>query len=75
MVMAMEPNKIPPRSEWKDMSEFQLFEVRSKMMDTYYNMRGINATFANQYMTFIGEIDRLIERRAQEKLEADESGA
>lgn len=66
----MEPNKIPPKSEWKDMSIFQLMDVREMMVETYYNMRRISASFAPQYATFISELDALIARR-QAELEAE----
>jgi hypothetical protein len=62
----MEPNKIPPKSEWKDMSIFQLIDVRDQMMNTYFSMRRISASFAPQYAIFISELDALIARRQAE---------
>jgi hypothetical protein len=56
-------NKIPPRSEWKEMSISQLFEVKNKVSDTYYNMRSVNASFANQYLKVLNELDALIQKR------------
>jgi hypothetical protein len=62
----MEPNKIPPKSEWKNFTVSQLFDLKSKMTDTYYGMRQINASFAPQYLKFISEIDVLIQTREAE---------
>jgi hypothetical protein len=56
-------NKIPPKSEWEKLSIVQLYDVKSQMADTYYNMRRINASFAPQYLRFISEIDSLIKKR------------
>jgi len=63
-----EEAKIIPRSEWSKLSVNQLYDNRNKLMDLYYNMRGANATFAEQYKKFITEIDALIKRRESEQL-------
>lgn len=65
----MEEQKIPAKSEWPEMSISQLMEVKSSMSERYYNMRGINASFSNQYLKFIGELDALIERKQNEPVE------
>ena len=59
----MQIAKIPPKNEWNDLSTTQLYEVKSKMMDVYYNMRMSNASFANQYKMFIDELSTLIEKK------------
>ena len=53
-------NPIPPKSEWKNLSVNQLYDIKIQMMNIYYNMRSANATFANQYMNFINELDSVI---------------
>ena len=63
----MEPNQIPPKSEWAEMSVDQLLDVKLKMSDTYYKMRSINSSFSNQYLKFISELDVLILRREAER--------
>lgn len=63
--------KIPPKSEWLNMSATQLFEVKSQMTNMYYNMRGINASFSAQYQKFIFELDALISLREKERLDAE----
>ncbi len=65
----MEEYKIPPRTEWKDLSVMQLYELKTNMMNRYYSLRSINASFAEQYVKFLQEIDALIlsrETAAQE---------
>lgn len=64
-------NKIPVKSEWINLSINQLYEVKNNMTDTYYNMKGINASFATQYLKFIDELDALISRKMLE-LEKDQ---
>lgn len=56
-------NKIPLRSQWKDMTISQLFEVKTQVSDTYYRMRSVNASFANQYLTILDELDAMIQKR------------
>jgi hypothetical protein len=56
----MEENTIPPKSEWHTLSINQLYDIKLKMSDKYYAMRGINASFTDQYLQFISEIDARI---------------
>jgi hypothetical protein len=65
----MEINQIPPRSEWKNLSILQLYEVKTQLMNTYLNMRQISASFYEQYAKFISEIDGLIRAREAEREE------
>jgi hypothetical protein len=58
---------IPPKSDWPGMSVQQLIDVRMQMTDRYYNMKGINASFTNQYLRFISEIEALISAKSQEQ--------
>lgn len=53
-------NGILPKSEWKNLSINQLFDNKFKMQDLYLNMRSVNASFSNQYLKLIEEIDQLI---------------
>lgn len=64
-----EQQKIPPKTEWLEMTINQLMDVKSAMSERYYSMRGINASFANQYLKFIGDLDALIERKRNEPAE------
>lgn len=59
----MDQSKLPPKSEWYKMSSFQLMDVKTEMVNLYYNMRGANASFAPQYLQFINELDALIQRK------------
>lgn len=65
----MEEQKIPAKSEWNEMTVTQLMDVKSAMSERYYNMRGINASFSNQYLKFIGDLDALIQRKQNEPIE------
>lgn len=56
----MDKAKIPPRDEWSKLSVEQLYQVKSDMLDAYYNMKDCNASFANQYMRYIKEIEARI---------------
>lgn len=58
---------IPPKSEWVSLSLAQLADVKTMLTDKYYAMRGINASFANQYMRFISELDSLIATKSMEQ--------
>lgn len=58
---------ITPKSEWKNLSVTQLYDTKYKMMDVFFNMRQVNASFAGQYNKFISEIDELIRVREAEK--------
>lgn len=57
---------IPPQSEWASLTISQLYDVKINMTNKYYAMRGINASFANQYIKFIESIDVFITRKETE---------
>ena len=60
-----EQEKIPPRSEWRDMGINQLFEVRSQMQTRFFALVSVGAGFAPQYQKFISELDELISLRME----------
>lgn len=62
---------IPPKEEWVNLSVTQLYDVKAKLQDRYYEMRRVNASFANQYLSFSDLIDVLIQR--QERIKAEEA--
>jgi hypothetical protein len=60
----MENNKkLPPKTEWKNLTISQLLDLKNDMYDIYFGLRGANASFANQYLGFINELDALISRK------------
>ena len=61
-----EKRPIPPRSEWKEMSITQLYDLKTDMLNLYYGMRASGATFAAQYSKFVSEIDALIQKKQTE---------
>ena len=56
-------NKIPPKADWGKLNIAQLYDVKSQIADTYFNLRRISASFAPQYLQFINEVDALIKKR------------
>lgn len=63
-------DKIPGRNEWKDLSLPQLYDTKGKLTTLYYNMRQAGASYANQYLTLISQIDALIQEREQAQASA-----
>lgn len=72
--MTEEKQPIPPQDEWPNLSASQLFEMRTLMMNRYFDLRAMNASFADQYLAYAKHVDVLMERleliRQQEQLEA-----
>jgi hypothetical protein len=62
----MDTSKIPPKSEWSTLSVAQLLDVKASLTETYYRMRGVNASFAPAYLQFATELDALIQRKERE---------
>lgn len=61
----MENTEMAPRSEWKNLSPNQLYDLKVKMQDRYLKMASIGASFSSQYLKFLNEIDSLILRAEQ----------
>lgn len=59
-------NEIPPKTEWKNLSINQLYDVKSQLIDLYYGMSGARASFANQYRKFISDVEILIRAKESE---------
>jgi hypothetical protein len=53
-------SKIPPKSEWRTLSVYQLLDIKSQMTETYYRLRAAGASFAAQYLAFVNELESLI---------------
>lgn len=60
IVNSNEEGQIAPKSEWKNLSLTQLYEVKSQMTTRYFSMRAAKASFAPQYAAFIAELDSRI---------------
>lgn len=58
---------IPPKSDWKNLSITELYDTKTKLTNRYFDMRALNAGFAEQYRKFILEIDEMISRREAER--------
>lgn len=61
----MTPDQIPPKDEWKNLSASQLLDIKNLMLDRYYNLRVMNASFADQFLGFAKECDALLVRQEQ----------
>lgn len=71
----MEASKIPGRNEWKNLTISQLYETKSQLQTLYYNMRGAGASYANQYLDFVQQVDALILQREAEALLSEQQSA
>lgn len=63
----MSSSEIPPKKEWANLSITDLYAVKTNLVNLYFDMRSINAGFAEQYRKFISELDELISRREAER--------
>jgi hypothetical protein len=70
----MEQVKIAPKSEWINLSLPQLYDTKTQMTNRFYDMKDINASFANQYQEFISLLASLISLREAEALVEREEG-
>lgn len=59
--------QLKPKSEWKDMTVQQLYEMKTQMTNLYYDMRYSGATFANQYLGYVNDISALIASKEAEQ--------
>lgn len=62
----MEENKIPPKVEWPSLTIEQLLTVKSDLQTAYWNMKNIQASFANQYLMYIAQVETLINIKEME---------
>lgn len=59
----MTPDQIPPREEWNKLSASQLIDIKNVMLDRYYNLRSMHASFAEQFARFASEVDGILARQ------------
>lgn len=68
----MEENKIPPKTEWPSLTIDQLLNVKTDLQSAYWKMKSIQASFANQYLMYISQVETLINIKEMEShLEED----
>jgi hypothetical protein len=67
----MEDNQIPPKNEWPNLSVSQLHDVKNALLNKYWAMRGINASFANSYLGFVNHVDAIIAYKENEAQTAE----
>lgn len=64
---------IPPKNEWRDLSIQQLYDLKFKLQDVFLGLTRSGASFANQYASFVSEVERLIElKNAEAAAERDQ---
>jgi hypothetical protein len=63
---------ITPMSEWKNLSISQLYDLKIKLTNKYYDMTRINASFASQFLNFVRDCETLIAFREQEQRQQSE---
>ena len=68
----MENNQIPPKNEWPNLTINQLYEVKNKLLNKYWSMQQINASFANSYLGFVNYVDAIIQFKENEAQTATE---
>ena len=56
-------NKLFPKDEWDSLSINQLYDLKNKFINLYFDLRGSGATFANQYFQFSKDVDELIRKK------------
>lgn len=59
----MTPDQIPPRDEWNNLSASQLLDIKNVMLDRYYNLRSMNASFAPQFLKLANDVDVILARQ------------
>jgi hypothetical protein len=55
-----EEKQIPPQSEWKNLNTTQLLDIKNDLLNRYYDLRSINASFAGQFLSFSRQVDSII---------------
>lgn len=59
----MTPDQIPPKDEWNNLSASQLLDIKNLMLDRYYSLRTMHASFANQFAQFAADVDVILARQ------------
>ena len=60
--------KMPPKNEWPSLTISQLYDIKSQMTNRYFDLKRINASFADQFLTYTKQLDSLIALREGEQL-------
>jgi len=68
----MEDNQIPPKNEWPSLTINQLHEVKNALLNKYWAMHQINASFANSYLGFVSHVEAIIQYKEHEAQTATE---
>lgn len=64
--------QIPPQDEWKNLSQSQLFDLKTQLLNRYYDMKRINASFADQFLSFSRQVDAYIQQAELARLKEQE---
>ena len=64
---------IPPKDEWKSLSVAQLYDLKTNLTNRYFDMKQINASFADQFLQFLRQVEALISQREHEAYEQQQN--
>lgn len=64
---------IPPKDEWRTLSISQLYELKTNLTNRYFDLKQINASFADQFLSFLREAEALLSAREREAYEQQQS--
>ena len=64
---------IPPKEEWKSLSISQLYDLKTNLTNRYFDMKQINASFADQFLQFVRQAEALISQREREAFEQQQA--
>ena len=64
---------IPPKDECKSLSLAQLYDLKTNLTNRYFDMRQINASFADQFLQFVRQAEALISQREREAYEQQQN--
>lgn len=64
---------IPPKDEWKSLSISQLYELKVNLTNRYFDLKQINASFADQFLVFLRDAESLIAVREREAYEQQQT--
>lgn len=64
---------IPPKDEWRTLSISQLYELKTNLTNRYFDLKQINASFADQFLAFLREAEALLSAREREAYEQQQN--
>ena len=67
-----EKKTLTPKSQWHELSIFQLNDLKTDFINLYYDMSRVGASNARDFLSFSEQVDALIaQKQAQEQAEKE----